>query len=135
MNLEHTVSNVRRAWAGSCQDICSLSPLWYQGPIRDTERPPLVFVLEDEAFMMYQAISDHSTCAMSIRRPVCNRDRTWIVLSSIVFGCRMLGNNIVRHHSPCIANVELAREMVVVGEFVKAVAKSRPSLANIGLNC
>jgi hypothetical protein len=51
-----------------------------------------------------------------------------------VLGCCVLGDHVVGDHSACVAHVQTAGEVVVIGEFVEAVAKVKPGLADGGLD-
>ena len=70
---------------------------------------------------------------MGVGGPIGYRDRVAHWLLAIVARRRVLGNDVVGNHPPCVADVKLAREVVVVRKLVEAVSEARPFLLELGL--
>jgi hypothetical protein len=96
-------------------------------------------LLEHEALVMGEAIAHDTPCAVRVGGPVRYRDRLRLRFGCgggicvLGLGCRVLGDHVVRDHSARITDVQTAWEVIVIGEFVEAIAEVRPGFADGGL--
>lgn len=90
-------------------------------------------ILENESLVVNFAVAQDPAHTVSVGGPVGYGDRVAHRLLAIVARRRVLGDDVVGHHASCIADVELAREVVVVRKLVEAVSEARPFLSELGL--
>jgi hypothetical protein len=88
-----------------------------------------VSVLEHEALVVHFAVTEYSSYAVCICRPVRNGYRVLhLRLAHVTRGCGF-GDDIVGYHTSAVAHVELVGKVVVVRELVAAETKTGPFLA------
>lgn len=90
-------------------------------------------VLEDESLVVNLAAAQYAAHAVGVGGPVGYSDRIAHWLLPIVARRGMLGDDVVGNHASWVADVELAREVVVVRKLVEAVSEARPFLSELGL--